>query len=135
MTIYPIPKGGPADQPDAITTGPDGNLWFTIIGSDTGSIGSITPSGAISLGVITFFAATMTVFQPKGITTGPDGMLWIANTGGSTLARMTPSGVLTESYAGADHPEDITTGPDGDLWFTTEPLANGAIGRFAPKPG
>ena len=32
----------------AITTGPDGNLWFTSGGNNCASIGRITPSGEIT---------------------------------------------------------------------------------------
>jgi virginiamycin B lyase len=72
--------GGPAGldevsfntpTPDAnaaiITTGPDGNLWFTDAFS---RIGRITPGGTI-----TEFQAPDNS-EPSGIVTGPDGNLW-----------------------------------------------------------
>src|SRR5271166_4442544 len=68
------PRLAAADQtplrtPDLITTGPDGNLWFTE--GLASRIGRITP-----LGVVSEFA----MLDPKdvafGMTAGPDGALW-----------------------------------------------------------
>src|SRR5512135_2025924 len=44
VTEFSLPT--PNSRPYGITTGPDGNLWFTEFGSD--KIGRITPSGAVS---------------------------------------------------------------------------------------
>ena len=101
-----------------ITTGPDGNLWFTDI--NQGAVGRMTPQG------------TVTEFpvgnSPLGITTGPDGNLWVALNRGNAIARVTPAGQVS-TYAvqpssksanchGGHSPAFITTGPDGNLWFT-----------------
>jgi streptogramin lyase len=148
--------------PDGITTGPDGNVWFT---EDTGkSIGRITPSGAVSefssgitgsslfdiapgsdgnlwftefaspgiigkittAGAITEVAtggvtAGFTAGNVEGITAGPDGNLWFTEPFHPAVARITPSGTVTEFTTGltAD-PRFIVTGPDGNLWFTEE---------------
>src|SRR5690349_17248812 len=58
----------PGSQPILITSGPDGNLWFTEQGVN--KIGRITPAG-----VITEFPLAASS-GPSGITTGPDGNLW-----------------------------------------------------------
>jgi hypothetical protein len=56
-------------HPYSITSGPDGNLWFT----ESNNIGRITPAGVISeFPIPSGNTAT-------GITSGPDGNLWVAN--------------------------------------------------------
>src|SRR5258708_1766324 len=55
-----------------ITTGPDGNLWFTEEFKQ--HVGRITPSG-----VVTEFSAGQD--ENIGITAGPDGNLWFTEFG------------------------------------------------------
>ncbi len=114
--------------PNGITSGPDGNLWFTE--GNRNQIGKLTP-----LGSFTFydFPTTLRV-QPTGITVGPDGALWFAEFDGNKIGRIDTSGNITEfdSAIGPVGPDRITTGPDGNLWFT-EPLSN-RIGRITITP-
>jgi streptogramin lyase len=81
------------------------------------------------------YASGITSGQPTGITPGPDGNLWFTERGGSgALARITPSGIVTEFTSGlssSDQPTGITSGPDGNLWFT-EQGNPGRIGRITP---
>lgn len=96
--------GGPGYFSD-ITSGPDGNLWFT----ENNKIGKITPSG-----VITKFSVTNESF-PTGITSGLDGNLWFVEA--NNIGRITTSGGITEfplPLAG-DFPTDIASGFDGNL--------------------
>jgi streptogramin lyase len=60
-----------------ITTGPDGNLWFTEFGSNR--IGRLTTAGAFA----EFAAGITPASNPYGIAVGPDGNIWFAeaNTG------------------------------------------------------
>src|SRR5262249_30768440 len=67
VTEFTLPTP-PADAM-GITTGPDGNLWFTE--QTYNKIGRITTSGTI-----TEFPAPTSDGQPRDITTGPDGNLW-----------------------------------------------------------
>ena len=109
--------------PGAITTGPDGALWFT----DTRSIGRITTAGAVS-----HFPYPANV-QAVDIASGPDGALWFTDVDGNSINRLTTSGKFTRyTNAGIVHPVRITAGPDGALWFTnTGPDGNGhSIGRI-----
>ena len=47
ITAFPLPDAG--GSPEAITTGPDGTLWFTdLTGVPNGAIGRITTSGAVT---------------------------------------------------------------------------------------
>ncbi len=56
----------PSADPQGITTGPDGNLWFT---EQAGGIGRMTPKGSL-----TQYSIGGT--NPDGITVGPDTNLW-----------------------------------------------------------
>jgi streptogramin lyase len=113
--------------PTGITTGSDGNLWFTEQAASR--IGRITP-----LGILTEFSTGITTASnPTGIAVGSDGNLWFTEQTASRIGRITPLGVVTEFSAGISASAGsvgITGGPDGNLWFTE---ANGnRIGRITP---
>ena len=119
---YPMPAG--TDSPNSITSGPDGNLWFTE--GPGNAIGRITTSG-----VITEFPLpdTTRVFD---ITAGPDGNLWFPEFDNNKIGRITPAGEITEfpiptADSGA---YGITQGPDGNLWFTE--FRNAQVGMLRP---
>jgi DNA-binding beta-propeller fold protein YncE len=76
ITEYSVPT--PFSGPTDITTGPDGNLWFTE--SNAGKIGQITTSG-----MFTEFSLPAGN-SPGEITLGPDGNLWFV-TGEGVLSR------------------------------------------------
>jgi streptogramin lyase len=111
-----------------ITTGPDGNVWFTE--PITGVVGRITPAGQV-----TEFPTH--VNDPVAITAGPDGNLWF--TGGSLtdggIGRITPAGQVTK-FALPDmlsQASAIAAGPDGNLWFTENIYPSGEkVGRITP---
>lgn len=131
----PAPAAPPADdvgefrlpagsRPEAITTGPDGNLWFTVMGPAQ-AIGRITPAGAITTYPLPYsdFGSQM-----WGIAAGPDGNVWFTHTfGGNGIGRITPAGVITQFPVTNDAPVGIAAGPDGNMWFT----ANSAIGKIS----
>src|SRR5205085_3197088 len=107
--------------PSAITSGPDGNLWFTGQGCPScapvvpPAIGRITP-----LGVVTEFTSGIsTNGAPLGIATGPDGNLWFTEHYGNRIGVITTAGVVTNEFStgiSADSgPLGITAGPDGNL--------------------
>jgi hypothetical protein len=80
--------------PLGITSGPDGNLWFTTtIGDDNQVLGKVTPDGQISE-----FTYTHYFDQPASIVTGPDGNLWFtesANVGVILPPQPLPGTVLS----------------------------------------
>ncbi len=86
ITEFPVTS---AKNLQAITAGPDGNLWFTDI--DGNQIGRITPSGTV-----TTFALPTPGSRPGEITVGPDHNLWFTETKGDRIGRITPSGTITE---------------------------------------
>ena len=142
VTSIPIPLVGLV-QPGGITTGPDGNLWFTETGADR--IGRMTPAGVLTEFPLPAITVPHEVIGsppgPTEITAGPDGALWFTGVPGD-VGRITTAGGVTEfpvpevpppagSPAGtASTPATlsaITTGPDGALWFTGVP---GEVGRM-----
>jgi streptogramin lyase len=109
-----------------ITSGPDGNTWFT---EETGNaVGRVTPGA-----VITEFTAGFPTGSPRGIVTGPDGNLWVAQAGGDgAIARVTKAGEVTEfPVPTAGDPNDVAVGPDGNIWYV-DPVAN-VVGRITPE--
>jgi virginiamycin B lyase len=123
--------------PNAIATGPDGNLWFTETLAH--AVARITPGGTV-----TEFPTGPCVPQfpinpcaPQDIAPGPDGNMWFTCSGAGTvtttdcIGRITTTGTVTTfpiPTLGAD-PLGITAGPDGAVWFTE--FSGDQIGRIA----
>jgi virginiamycin B lyase len=104
--------------PNGITSGPDGNIWFTE--NLRNAVVKLTPSG-----VFTFFTIPTLDANPHGITVGPDGAIWFAEFNGKKIGRINPfdrRGRIAEFGPVTGSPDRITAGPDGNLWFT-EPAA------------
>ena len=83
-----IMEFGPTVGPGRMTTGPDGNMWFTEPFNN--KISRITPAGVmteLSLPIPTY---------PRDIVAGPDGNLWFTELNAGQLARITPDGVVTK---------------------------------------
>ncbi len=76
-------------QPGFITTGPDGNLWFTEVYGN--NIGRITLTGRV-----TEFPLPTPNSGPTGIATGADGNLWVTETCSNSIAHITPVGNVKE---------------------------------------
>jgi hypothetical protein len=111
VTQFSLPQGGGAN---AITAGPDGDLWFTI---PTGRIGKIDPSN----GAVTEFAATNAGTNPSGIASGPDGAVWFPEGDrDGNVSRIDPStGTITHfQFDVSGFPDAMASGPDDALWFT-----------------
>lgn len=103
-----------------LTSGPDGQLWFTESQcvEDPCFVGSISTGGTINV-----YGTPSADVGPQGMTAGPDGNLWFAETGlgaHSAIARMTTGGTITEypTPTASSNPGDVTTGGDGNIWFT-----------------
>jgi len=75
ITEFPIPTA--ESRPCSITTGPDGNLWFTestlLQSPRTGRVARIEP---FEPNTITEFPLPRVEVFPTAITPGPDGNLW-----------------------------------------------------------
>ena len=107
--------------PDAIVTGPDGNLWITNRGNQT--ITRMTTAGA------TDSFTDPSISGPADIAVGPDGALWFTNQGNASIGRITTDGHISSfTGTGISSPFGITSGPDGALWFTNHDT--NTIGRI-----
>src|SRR6266545_837473 len=79
VIAFPVPPVGPY----AITSGPDGAMWFTEVHAG-GNIGRITRDGA----VIEFAVGG----GGYGITAGPDGAIWFTQQEAQQIGRITTDG-------------------------------------------
>jgi len=134
---FPAGKGigFSGSAPERITSGPDGNLWFTEFFADR--IARMTPAG-----VLTEFPLPGSDRAPRGIVTGPDGNLWFVEShfNHTGIGRITTKGVVNEYPLGGSQADqlqvsDIVAAPDGNLWFNQshESAAQGEIGRITPS--
>ena len=110
-----IQAGG---RPDAVTTGPDGTVWFE------DNLGGGRAIGRVSLpsGTVKEFNQGLGTGLMDDITAGPDGNIWVEQSMPGGVARITPAGTITQFSAGllpnAGADGDVfATGPDGNLWF------------------
>jgi virginiamycin B lyase len=106
-------------RPSNITTGPDGNLWFTE--QLTGRIGRITTNGVISES-----AYLPTNCLPYDIITGPDGAMWFTEYASNKVGRIDTNLNLTAEYPlptnptglTLDNPYGLVLANDGSIWYT-----------------
>ncbi len=122
----------------AITTGPDGNLWFTesAFGTyDTAGIGMMNPTTH----AVTSYALSNYLAFPDAIVTGPDGNLWFTESEANKIGMINPTTHAITEFAlpkvkGAEDnsafPDGITVGSDGNLWFS-EKFGN-EVGEINP---
>lgn len=123
VTSYGIPSA--TSSPQAITVGPDGNIWFT---EQIGKIGRLN----VGTGVITEFTIPTPDSIPGSITAGPDGNIWFTENNTHKIGRITPAGVINEipiPTAGG-RPVGIAAGSDGNIWFTE--FSGNNIGTVVP---
>jgi streptogramin lyase len=100
---------------EQIIAGPDGNMWYDTF-SGANVVRMITGTGATTAFV---YAPTIHNIM-RGITNGPDGNVWACAEDSNSIARVTPSGVLTTFAVPSNNaqPWAIATGADGNLYFT-----------------
>lgn len=80
---------------ESLALGPDGNIWFTL--PNQGGVGRMSPQGVVTV----FRRGIVRGSAPDAITAGADGNLWFTQgdpplSGRAVLARMTPTGTVTE---------------------------------------
>jgi streptogramin lyase len=129
-----------------ITTGSDGNVWFTAEGGFTTSTvqpDRPTPQGNGALAMLPANAGTTTVptlfyppsdganginsnFAPNAIVSGPDGNLYMTDIEGNAIWQFNPVShawnkfavPTANAFSGNVEPTGITVGPDRNIWFT-----------------
>ncbi|HEX4588849.1 MAG TPA: dockerin type I domain-containing protein [Gemmataceae bacterium] len=119
----------------AITSGPDGNVWFT--DPALRSVGRISPAGQV-----TEFTPPSPDNAPSrgagnAITAGPDGNVWFATeVATGSISRVTPAGQFATFFLGDNlaSVNGLTAGPDGNVWFTEDvyPFTVEKVGRITP---
>ncbi len=133
VDIFPLRTIGA--QPNSITVGSDGNLWFTAtglsaIGQPRDLIGRIWPDGTITEFLINTDPRNVVFRQPRGIAAAPNGWLYFGEfttnfngagyTVGSGLGYFN-SGIstFTEIYPPTPNASvrDMVLGPDNNIWY------------------
>jgi virginiamycin B lyase len=131
-------------QPESITAGPDGAMWFgeTFAGSQnepqTGQLGRVTTGGIVN--ELSTTTALTPSSLPQAIAPGPDGNLWMTDFYGY-LDRINRNGSLTQFPAGTFDPAKylflsgtgMTTAPDGNLWITMQQISFGAASGYIAR--
>ncbi|HEV3320704.1 MAG TPA: S8 family serine peptidase [Solirubrobacteraceae bacterium] len=97
-----------------------------------GPSGNGTPDGLLTVPPAASEYALPSGSEPLGAAAGPDGNLWFALEGAGKIAKVTPSGAVTEYKLGSSSacPSYLTAGPAGEgaLWFTDKCLSK--IGKI-----
>jgi streptogramin lyase len=106
----------PNSEPEGITVGPGGNIWFTEL--EANQLGYIDPTTH----AITEVTIPPGNTAPEGITLGPDGTLWFIAAGGDGQSLVDSYNPTTGAFDSTTLPNllasgPITTGPDGNIWF------------------
>ena len=131
-TISEFPTKTAAAAPNAISTGPDGTLWFTEQANAVSSVGLIDPTTH----AISEFATPTPMGDPVVIAPGADGNMWFTEGSGQgrrhQRCHARRSRELTVPTASSG-PVGIAPGSDGNLWFTEVGAGKvGSIGAGAP---
>ena len=124
---------GSNKDPQEITVGPEGDLWFTEYNETTGesNVSKMTTSGTVTtynLPEKETEESRDELAEPFGITAGPskEKAMWVAEQYASDIywlggiGRVSTSGELKQYRPEPNQrrPYSIVAGPDGKLWFT-----------------
>src|SRR5215471_13079191 len=86
-------------QPEGITLGPDGNMWFTEASGFPEGIGRVTTSGVFT-GFVPKCAGgqpcvvggiPVNSLTPTGIAATPDGLIWFTDRGFNSIVKLDPA--------------------------------------------
>ena len=134
VTYFPVPGPASGYELGAITSGPDGNLWFAdhlwsdyYAGQVPSYIGRITMSGSIT----EFPLNSSSLPAPGAIATGADGYIWFIDVG-MGIARLTPTSNPAPTGTAAFLKTDTTTG--GSWWGVYGADGYNVIGDSASYP-
>jgi virginiamycin B lyase len=137
ITEFPLPplRGGVNYGATAITSGPDGNLWFT--DPVAGQVGRVTPAGQVTEFTPTSPDAGPSRGAGNAITAGSDGNLWFAaGSFASAVSRVTPNGQFAtfDLQGTLGSVNGLTAGPDGNVWFSEDlyPFTVEKVGFITP---
>jgi streptogramin lyase len=125
--LYPIPTEDSA--PSGITTGGDGNIWFTE--GQGAAVGRVTMAG-----MVTEYKFPSGCIDPEYLAADSSDNVWtsVACKDGigfaGYIAKVTSAGTITLYAAPNETPWHFTKGPDGNVWFTS--YAQGIVSRINP---
>ncbi|HEY0279598.1 MAG TPA: hypothetical protein VGC32_15140 [Solirubrobacterales bacterium] len=114
---------------NAITEGPDGNLYVNVQGNNP-TVAVVDPGS----GTLTKLPVTNIPANPDDITAGPDGNVWF-DSPNSIVSRLVPATDAITEFGPAEGmqpgaaPDAITAGPDGNVWFIDQNGGDDAVGR------
>lgn len=132
-SITEFDAGPPTSSPIVGAIGANGDVWFSEFGAYTGNspgaFAYVSGTGAVT----SYPAPNTSNIQPRFSAKAQDGNVWYALDKGNSIARVTPSGQVTEfsvppTSQGQSRPNDIVVGTDGALWFTE--VTGSAIARM-----
>jgi streptogramin lyase len=108
VTFFNVSTGG---QPQDVTVGPDGKLWFTE--PSLGKIGSMSPTGQLKE-----FPLPQADAWPVSLAFDAAGDIWISETQADRLVRMKPDGSTTDwALPGPDlFPGTVRVDASGHVW-------------------
>jgi Bacterial Ig-like domain (group 3) len=137
IALYPMTVFS-STQTEDLTTGPDGDIWYTMQSAQSPAIGVMTTDGTV---LATYHTARNC--DPGDIVSGPDDALWFdcSSYGSSSwIGEITTAGVQTlypMPAADGGSVQGVTVGADGNLWFTDDAYnadnGNGYIGVMTPQ--
>jgi virginiamycin B lyase len=125
---------GAGTWPEAIVTGPDGNLWFAgekyVSGGFADVVGKVTLDGKVTEFQVDTHSANLGL---SDIAAGSGSGLWFTEGGRPKVGRITLAGEITEFALPRENAAAarIVAGPEGDLWFTEE--GTNSIGWMSPN--
>jgi streptogramin lyase len=128
ITTFTVPLLNAAQnvQVGAITSGPDGNLWFTGVYTDNKNnfrqcIGQITIRGKVQAFSLPSSPSPYADFLPSTLISGPDGKLWFDAAVHEILgiARISTKGEFGKTIPTGLVEGGIFRGPNGQVWFPT----------------
>ena len=133
ITEVPFPPAANGSEyPYDITSGSDGNLWFS---QTDNHINRLAPAGT-SIASFPFSIDDTQVAPAHGIVNGPDcNRYFVLFTSAGYVGRITTDGTVklwpipTNMPGEREEPEGITVGPDGHIWFTEDQVP--VVGQFA----
>jgi virginiamycin B lyase len=129
-TSYPVPASARSvPDLDAITVGPDADLWFTE--SAVNRIGEVTPKAegpavhefALPTGDRLAPGVGSSITSADTIAPGPGGDIWFTEQGSNAIGVMSTSGALLHKFTvpnpnSGPTPLGLAEGPGGTMWFT-----------------
>lgn len=134
ISDFPLP--GTNAMPEAITYGPDGNLW--IADENENQIVSFNPVTLVSTAHTIGATSQNHTDYVAGITVGPDQNIWFTEppTGSIGMFNLTTQEFgKSVSLGTGEETTAIITGPDGNLWVANDYYDYGSLQVYSPSTG